>query len=198
MVMAEHHPDYDFIMNPAQAPKKSIIPAGNSMKQRLIIVAAGAVLLLIAAIVVIALISSAGKAGQADLVKAAQQQAEIIRVSKLGLDRARGSSAKNLATTTNLSMQSDQTALLAALKTQGVKVSNEELAAGKDTKTDTALITAEQSNRFDEAFTEAIQAQLVAYQKTLKTAYDSASSTKLKDALALQFEHAGLLATAKQ
>lgn len=201
MLMAEHHPDYDFIMNPggsAKPVKNPLVPSGNSMKMRIIVVAVGAVLLLIAAIVVISLLGSAGKAAKADLITAAQQQTELIRVSKFGADRARGASAKNLAMTTSLTMQSGQAKLVAAMKKQGVKVSPEELAAGKNTRTDAALTAAEQSNRFDEAFTEQIQKQLVAYQSALKAAHDKASNQQLKQVLAEQFDNADLLVTAKQ
>lgn len=200
MVMAEHHPDYDFIMNPggannaAKAPK---LPSGNSIKQRIIIVAIGVVLLLVAAIVVISLLGSAGKAAKADLIIAAQRQAELIRVSKFGADRARGASAKNLATTTSLTMQSGQAKLVAAMKKQGIKVSPEELAAGKNSKTDATLTAAEQSNRFDEAFTEQIQKQLTAYQSALKAAYDKASNQQLKQTLKEQYDNATLLTKAK-
>lgn len=191
-------PDYDFIMNSGQKPaSKPKLPAGNSQKSRILIVAAGAVLLLIVAIVVIALISSAGKAGQADLVKAAQQQAEIVRISELGTERAKGAAAKNLATTAGLSMQSDQAALQKALSKQGIKVNEKQLAAGKNQQTDTVLTTAEQSNKFDEVFTKTLQEELRAYQQTLKSAYDSASSESLKQTLTTLFEHAELLATAK-
>lgn len=198
--MAEHPSDYDFIMNPGsnQPAKRPLLPTGNSTKQRLLIVAGGAVILLLIVIIVFALFASAGNAGKANLMKAAQQQAEIIRISKLGIDKARDTSAKNLATTANLSMQSDQTILLAALKNQGIKLSPAELAGGKDSKTDATLTSAEQSNRFDETFTQTMQTMLAEYQKVLKTAFDGTDNAKLQQTLSAQFEHAGLLATAKQ
>lgn len=192
--------EYDFIMNPGsnKPGKRPLLPAGNSMKQRIMVVAGGAIILLIIVFVVIALFSSAGNAGKAELTKAAQQQAEIIRISKLGIDKAHASPAKNLATTTNVSMQSDQVILLAALKKQGIKLSPAELAGGKNAKTDATLTAAEQANRFDESFIQTTQTLLAEYQKALKTAFDSSSDAALKEVLSTQFENAGLLATAKQ
>ena len=193
----QHNP-YQFIVDTDHTKKKPLVAVGNSKQSRIFIVLGGLLVLLIIGFVVAALISSAANAGKADLIKVAQQQAELVRVSKIGVDRAKDSSARNLATTVSLSLQSDQTALVASLKSSGIKVSAKELALGKDPKTDTALTAAEQSNKFDEVFIQTIQAQLVDYQKSLKTAYDKTDSKKLKQTLSDQFNTAGLLATAKQ
>lgn len=189
---------YQFIVDTDHTKKKVRLPAGNSKQSRIFIVVGGLFVLLIIGIVIASLISNAANAGKADLLKVAQKQAELVRVSKLGMDRAKGSSAQNLATTVNLSLQSDQATLLSSLRSAGVKVSAKELSLGKNPKTDIALTTAEQSNKFDEVFIETIQTQLVDYQRSLKTAYDKASSKKLKQTLSAQFDTAGLLATAKQ
>lgn len=190
--------DYDFIMNAGQKPKKKIVlPSGNSKQSRILIVVGGVSVLLIAVVFVMSLISSAGNATKAELLKAVQQQAEIVRISTLGIERAKGSTAKNLATTTNLSIMSDQAILTSSLAGQGVKVNPKELAAGKNQKTDAALTAAEQSNKFDEVFVQTLQTELAAYQQTLKSAYDKTSNEKLKSTLSQQFEHAGLLATVK-
>lgn len=194
----EHQNPYQFIVDTDHTKKKVRLPAGNSKQSRIFIVLGGVLLLLIIGIVVASLISSAANAGKVDLLKVAQKQAELVRISELGMTRAKNSSAKNLATTVNLSMQSDQSTLIASMKAAGVKVSAKELALGKNPKTDTALTAAEQANKFDEVFTETIQLQLLDYQKSLKTAYDKASSKKLKQTLSDQFDTAGLLATAKQ
>ena len=199
--MADHHPDYEFIMNPGgPAPKKPLVPmaSGNSMKQRIIIVVGGAVALLLVAVIAISIISSAGNAGKEELLKVAQQQNEIIRVSKIGVERARGATAKNLATTTAFSLQSDQTALFKAAKSSGTTIDPKLIGLSKNARTDTALTSADQSNRFDEAFIETIQAQLTNYQASLKSAYDNASNDVLKKSLETQYTNAGLLATAKQ
>lgn len=161
------------------------------------IVLGGVLVLIIIGFVVSALISSAANAGKADLLKAAQKQTELIRISKIGTDRASGSGARNLAQTVNLSLQSDQAALLASMKRAGIKVSTKQLVLGKNVKTDAALTSAEQSNKFDEVFTTTIQAQLVDYQKSLKVAFDSNSDKKLQQTLSAQFESADVLATAK-
>jgi hypothetical protein len=196
--MQEQHNPYQFIVDTDHTKKKPLISAGNSKQSRIFIVLGGVLALLIVGIIVASLISSAANSGKAELVKLAQIQAELVRVSDIGIKRAQGSSAKNLATSVNLALQSDQTALLASLKSTGVKVSAKELALGKNPKTDTALTNAEQANKFDEVFIQTIQADLVEYQRSLKSAHDDASSKKLRQTLSEEFTTAGLLATAKQ
>jgi adenine-specific DNA methylase len=190
--MQPHDNPYQFITDANHKPKKPMLPSGNSKQARILIVAGGVVALLIIGVIVMSLISSAGKGNQETLLKAAKEQAELIRVSKIGIDKARDPATLNLAMTTNLSLQSDQAALL-----KHVKTSSKELALGKNTKTDIALTTAEQSNRFDEVFTQTIQAELTTYQKTLKSAYDGSSGKTLKATLAEQYTHASILTTKK-
>lgn len=198
MLMQPQSNEYDFIMNTDHKPKKKVVlPSGNSKQSRILIVVGGVSLLLIGIVVIMSFISSAGNAGKTELLKAAQQQAEIVRISEIGIDRAKGSTAKNLATTTSFSMQSDQATLTASLSGQGVKVNAKELAASKNQKTDAILTAAEQSNKFDEVFITTLHTELASYQQTLKSAYDKTSSKKLKATLTEQFEHAELLATVK-
>lgn len=190
VLMSNTHPepDYDFIMAANHKPKKPILPRGNSKQSRIVIVVVGAVVLVAILAIVAALINRASSAGHDTLVLAAQEQTELIRISTIGVDKARDPGTKNLAVTAQLSLKSDQTALLSH-----VKVSPKELAFGKNTKTDIALTTAEQSNKFDEAFTAELKKELATYQKTLKTAYDEASSKKLKTTLSDNYTHANTL-----
>lgn len=185
-------PDYDFIMSANHKPKKPLLPRSNSKQTRIFIFLGGIVLLLVIFTVVMTMISSAGNGEKDTLLKAAQQQAELIRVSKIGIDKARDPDTRNLAMTTNLSLQSDQVSLLAHLSTN-----SKQLSLGKNTKTDVALTTAEQSNRFDEVFTSTLQTELTAYQKTLKSAYDGSSNKKTKATLAEEYTHAGVLLSKK-
>ena len=188
MVMQPQENPYQFITDASNKPKGSLLPGGNSKQGRIIVAVVGLVILLIVGFVVMSLISSSGNSGKEDLLKAAQQQTELIRVSKLGIDKARDSSARNLAINTNLSLQSDQATLLSLSK-----VSPKQLGLTRSTKTDIALTTAEQSNKFDEVFTQTIQTSLAQYQATLKSAYDHSSGKKLKTALNDMYAHAGLL-----
>src|ERR1700741_2921203 len=192
LVLMQAQPDYNFIMDANHKPKKPLLPGGNSKQGRIMIVVGGVVLLLVIGSVVMMLLASAGKSEKQNLTKAAQQQAEIIRISKIGIDKARGSTARNLAMTTNLSMQSDQIVLLK----QG-NVSAKEAALGKNTKTDVTLTSAEQSNKFDEVFTQTLQAELKDYQMTLVNTYHGAKNKTLKATLDAQYQHAYILINGK-
>lgn len=195
--MSEHNP-YQFIVD-ASHPKKS--PVGNfgaSKQSRIFVVLGGVLALIILVIIVASFLSSASKSGQEEIIKATQKQTELIRISEIGLKLAKGSSAKNLATSVNVSLQSDQATLLTTLESNGIKVSSKQLALGLNQKTDTLLTSAEQSNKFDDVFIQTVQAQLADYQKTLKSAYDKSDSKKVKTALNAQYKTADLLATARQ
>lgn len=189
---------YQFITDSTHKPKKSLIPNPESQKARIMIVLAGVGILIVLALIVSTLISSASNSGKTELIKAAQQQTELVRISKIGIDRAKDTAAKNLATTTNVSLQSDQLTLAADLKSSGIKLDPKVLALGKDQKTDVLLTNAEQANNFDEVFIKTLQTKLVAYQKQLKIAHDKTDSKKLKATLSLQFTNAGLLAETKK
>lgn len=195
--MSEQNP-YQFIVDESHQKKSPLPSFGSSKQSRLFIVLGGVLVLIILGIIIASILSSASNAGQNEIIKAAQKQTELVRVSEIGLKLAKGSSAKNLATSINLSLQSDQAALLSTLSANGLKVSTKELALGKNQKTDTLLTSAEQSNKFDEIFIQTIQAQLVDYQKTLKSAYDKTDSKKIRTTLETQYKTAGLLATARQ
>jgi hypothetical protein len=187
---------YDFIMN-EQPPKKSLF-SGNSMKQRIMIVVGGGLVLLIIFMVIFSVLAGNKKTNIQELVAIAQQQSELIRISGIGVQKARSTTAKNLAITTQLSITSEQQALVATLKNQGRKLSSKDLALGKNSKTDTLLTQGEQNNRFDEVFIDEIQKELLAYQKSVKSAYQSATNTKVKQALQIQFKNASILANVKE
>lgn len=196
--MANEHNPYQFIVDGNHRPKKSPLSLNSGSKQtRIMIFAGGLVVLLVLMMIVWTILSSGNSGPKEELIRAGQQQTELIRISKIGADRAKGSQAKNLATTVSLTATSDQATLISTLKSSKIKVSTKEFALGKNTKTDAELTSAEQANRFDEAFVETIQKQLTAYQKTLKSAYDKTNNKALKEALAAQYESAGLLAAAE-
>lgn len=184
---------YDFIFAPKQSAKKSLLPTGGSKKVRILIVGVVAFILLLAIFSVVGFIDNAGKGDTASLISAAKQQQELIRISKVGVDKARTQDAKNIAITTLLALESEQDDMKTAIEAAGLKP-NSVLKGGNNTKTDQALTTAEQNNRFDEEFLKIMTESLVSYQKAVKDAYDGATSKKLKTALTAQFNSANTLA----
>lgn len=166
------------------------------MKTRLAFVGMGVGVLLVI-VIAFSLLLNRGPSNKDQLLRLAQQQQELIRVSEIGVKKARNRQAQDLAITAQLSLTSEQGPLQAALKSQGVKVSSKQLNAGKDAKTDERLTQAEQTNRFDEEFLEYLQAGLLDYQKNLKAAYDAAQSRSFKETLAAQYDKAATLAGVK-
>lgn len=182
---------YDFIVNPHKPHRRSLF-SGGSKKQRIIIAAAGLAGLLILVSIIMTVLNSAGKANTNDLVLAAQQQQELIRISDIGIKKSRTSSVKNKATTTKLTLESDQPALQAIVK-KAKRVDSKVLKLGQDASTDQTLTAAEQANRFDEVFTATLQKELSEYQQTLKRVHDSSENTRNKQMLAAQYRNVGLL-----
>jgi len=191
--MGTGQPNYDFIFNQSKPGKKPLIPGGSTKKGRIIIVAAGAVILLMVIMIIVGLVNSAGKADTASLVSAAKQQQELIRVANVGIDKAKTQDAKNIAITTLLALESEQDDMQTAITAAGLKP-KDVLAGSQNAETDEALKTAEQNNRFDEEFLSIMTTSLTNYQRSVKAAYDGATSKKLKTALTTQYKSANILA----
>ncbi len=139
------------------------------------------------------MISNSGKGDTQALITAAKQQQELIRVAEIGINKAKTQDAKNIAITTKLALSSQQAEMQAAIKTAGLNP-KKVLTSSISTETDQALTAAEQNNRFDEEFLKVMSESLIAYQKSVKAAYDGATSKKLKAALTSQFNSANALA----
>lgn len=187
------HDPYNFILNPQKAPKKSLLPKGNPLLQRVIMICGGLLILVIAVSVVVSLLGRSSGSSKADWSKLMQEQTEIVRVSGLGGDGAQSTDTKNLAATTELSVQSDQQALMEYAKKVGVDTSAKHLALGKDGNTDDLLSQAKAANRFDATFSEKLRTMLADYQQDLKKLYDESKSQQLKFILSQSFASAGLL-----
>ncbi len=182
MVMAQEKNPYDFIMNPGQKPKLKL-PAflsGNNKKQRIIIVAAGSVFLIIIMMMLFSFIFRNNNGPQT--LKLVQQHTELLRISDLGKRDARGSDAKNLASTIKLTLQSTEDQIVAIAK-KDQKIGAKEISGGKNTKTEQTLTEAKQNNRFDEVFTETIYVQIRTYLTQIKVVYDASSSNNDKKTL---------------
>ncbi|HUP26673.1 MAG TPA: hypothetical protein VM124_03460 [Candidatus Limnocylindrales bacterium] len=191
-VTPSHNP-YDFITQPSAPVRRSWLPGGNSKKKRILIIAIGAFILLLMVVGVVGLLGSGDDGLKADYVSLAQQQAELIRVSDIGISKARGTEAKNLAVTTKYSILSEQTAILSQAKKARAQTDPKIIAAGKDNKTDTQLTTASQTNQFDEVFIKIMKANLKKYQQTLKKVHDETTDKKTRDVLSQDYANAALL-----
>lgn len=187
-----HDNPYDFLNDPVKQ-KRSVIPSGNSKKQRIIIAGAGVAILLIVGIVLFSLLTSSGGGPKDDLLSLEQQQVELIRVADIALQKANQPDAKNFASTAKYTIISQQGQIQAIAKKSGVKASPKELQAGKNTKTDSALTAAEQSNEFDQTFTVMYKTQLLSYRRALEKVRAEVSSKKTRDTLKTYDEQIAVL-----
>lgn len=187
---------YDFIMNPGQPEqKKSLkLPGGSSTKGRVLFVVGLVVILGLVASLLGAVLSSQKNAGLNALVTAATKQHEMIRIAEIGIEKARGQEAKDIAVTTKLSLQSQQSDMLAAVQKAGKELGPRELAAGKNQQVDDFLTTADQNNVFDDAFLQTINEGLKDYQIAVEAAYKQVSGEELRSALRTQYDSANTLA----
>lgn len=191
---------YDFITDSSPGGLKKVknpLPfgggGGKNAKMKLVLIAGGALALVLLGALVFSFLANRGPDNKQQLLKVAQQQNELIRISDLAIKEARGTQARNLAMTTKLSLRSDQSSLTSALKAQKVKVGSKELKAGQNKETDAKMTEAMQNNRFDEVYLEFIQEALVNYQKDLNTAYKTTESAKLKETIKIQYQNASII-----
>lgn len=184
---------YDFITDPQKAPKKKLLSSGSSKGQRIAIFAIGIILLFILLMLFFSFLTGSSKPNTDQLTKVMQQQVEIARVSQLGIQTASSDSAKSTAAKTQIVIDSQYTALSAAVKQRKIKISTKQLGAGKNSKTDQTLKTAQSNGRYDDAFVQQTRTSLEEYQKTLKTAYAGSKSKGIKDLLNQDYSDVGVL-----
>ncbi len=184
---------YSFLFEESKKSKKSLIPSGNSIKQRILIVLVGVLVLLTVVMLVLSVLNRSSATAKADLERAARQQAEIIRIATIGASKAKDAKTKNLALTTSLSLSSAQAGLLKAVQQNGGKLTTKQLAGAKNATTDALLTNAEKSNTFDSVFSQELKTELTTYKDSLKKAYDSSNSEKIKNTLSAYYDQANVL-----
>lgn len=171
-------------MNPKSKPGKVSQLDGLSKRKRLMLAAAaGAGLLLVFGIIFSLLLGGGGESTAQQTLKLAQQHKETLRIAEIGIKKSRSSEVRNLATTVKLTLQSTENQIVAIAQKDQEKVTNSQLSAGKNTKTDEALVNAEQNNRFDEKFKQTIYSHIEVYLQQLKIVYNASDSKSDKQVL---------------
>ncbi len=187
--------NYDFFLNPAQAPKPGKLPNVPGVRspflKRLILIVGGGLLL----IVVVWIFASVVLGGKSDtgLLSVAQAQTELIRVATEGTQDATVQTTKNLAITTQLALDTDQGQLLAYASKHGTKISPKQLGLTKNASTDQQLSNAQAASNFDAVFAQVMQTNLQAYAGILKQAFNASASTTQKQLLSTEYARANLL-----
>lgn len=96
---------------------------------------------------------------------------EIARVSLLSQQQSTNANTKDLATTVEISLSSQEKQLQTYLLEQKVKVDTKKLAARLNKDTDKQLATALQNNSYDQTYFSYLKTNLTSYQDALNTAY---------------------------
>lgn len=189
-----HPANYDFIMNPAPQPKKSL--GGNSMVARILVVVGLVFVLLIALVLVMQLLGKGGASfDKKAMLSVAQDQTEIVRLGDRGNEDAISQSTKNFAATATLGMKTERTELLTYLAEHGYKPKDKDLLLKQSAQTDSQLDQAKSSSTFDTVYTGIMKQQLESYKQDLSTAYNSAKSESAKAALKARYAVADMLLT---
>jgi hypothetical protein len=173
--------------------KRSLLPGGNSKKQRVIIVVGGLLVLLVVGFILYSMLTSSASSPKEDLLSLEQQQAELIRVADIGMQKAHQSDTKNFAVTAKYTIISQQGQVAAIAKKAHFKASTKQLQAGKNTKTDSTLTTADQNNQFDQTFTVVYKTQLLNYRRTLEKVRSEMTGTKTRATLKTYDEQIAVL-----
>lgn len=159
---------YEFILNPQQPPKKSL---GGKFGNRFIItisliVGGTFILMIIVALLLNAL--APAKISKEDLIGLAQTQTEIHRISSQASSDATQQVTKNLATTIEYTMVTQQKQTIDVLAKNNVELGKKELSLKQNATTDQRFATAKSTSTFDQTFTDIIQDELTNYADTLK------------------------------
>ncbi len=162
------HNPYEFITNSTNSPKKSLFSGGS--KQGKIFLILGVLTLIVIALAFVASLAG-GSVSKDDYAKLLQQQAEIIRISDLGLTGAKNKDAKNFVITTKETIQSQQVELTPLATAAGIKVNTKLLAQGINATSDKQLTDAQQLNKYDEVIVTILSDSLRQYQQTLEKIY---------------------------
>jgi hypothetical protein len=176
------NPDFNFIFNGDQKPRRHFnLPGASSpIKLALIIIGGGAVIGIL--IIILSGILSP-KVNTKEILDVAAQAQEISRVSAAVSDKSRDLNTANLASTTSTTLNSQEAELISYLKRNKKKANPKNLAIYLSKQTDSEAETANQNNRLSEYYYSYLKKNLVQYEASIKTAYDTASGANLRSTL---------------
>ncbi|MCA9327782.1 hypothetical protein KDA14_04610 [Candidatus Saccharibacteria bacterium] len=176
---------YDFIVNPAPVPKKSLLTSSNGPMKLLVLIGfvAGAIILVA---VVFTLIFSKSSTTPT-LTTIVQEQQELIRIATQGEAKASDEATKAYAYNVDLSISTNQQQLLSYLSKHGTTVKEKELALKKDPATDKLLTNAQATSTYDSTLKKVLATQLQTYLTDIQTAFKETSNADLKTILNKSF-----------
>lgn len=161
------------------------------MKEKLILIF-GAFFVIIIALFAWSTMFGGGTNTTQELVSIAQEQNELIRISKIAAEKGRLPATQNLANTTIASVSSSQQQVIGAIGKKA-KINEKVLGAKQDPQSDKQLNEAALNNQFDATFTKLYQTKITAYQQNLKATFDTTSNKQVKEILQNAYKSANTL-----
>lgn len=184
--------DYSFITNPSAPPPKQGFSLGDSLPKKLLIIGGGLLILIIVFMVLRGLFG--GSSNMDQFLEIAQDQQQIIVVSKTANEQPSLSTAnKNSAITTLSSTTTDQRATLEYMAKNGKKVKPKDLAKTVNPNLTAQLTASVAAGTFDATYKDVMSTQLAAYSKHLKAVYDQADGKNGRELLEENYKNAQLL-----
>jgi hypothetical protein len=175
---ASPNPQYDFIMNSGQQPKKGWLP--NLGLPRPVQYGLAAVLVLIVLIISWALLFGGKSGSTQEIISLMARAQEISRVSTLAGQQTQDSNTKALAATVNSALGSQETQLKNYLSIAGQKIDSKLLAADQNSAIDTQLQSAVQNNNLESTYINYLSDNLTAYKSSITSEFTKTSSSQLK------------------
>ncbi len=188
--------NFDFMMKEPPKPPGRFSSLFSWMPKPAKIVLAAVSILFV--LVIFYAIFLGGNATNTDQLTSVMARArEIGRVRVLVQQQAKDVSTKDLATTAEAVLSSQEQELKSYLSDRKVKVSSKKLAARLDKTTDSSFEKALQNNNYDQTYFSYLKTNLVTYQGELDTTLKG-SSESLQSILSGQYQSIKTLLTAPQ
>lgn len=188
---------YDFIVNYNHRPANDWL-LHAPLKTRIMVVGGGLLALILIAWIFIALLSATTGGSVQSFTALAQEQAELARISNDPSRNAQSEPALNFASTTRLSLLSDELSFVGYLTSLNAAPSSDSLAKDRNPQTDATLQSAQNSGTYDQMYTAVAQQQLTTYIANLKHAYSATSNLSERQLISDAYSHAQLLLALSQ
>lgn len=162
-------PDYSFITNPAQPPKKKFALPGGSLLGKVILI--GGALVLVMIVVTIVKSVTAKPSTSAYFIAVAQDQQALVHVATAtGLQASKSTATNNSAVTIKASLTSALTNLTTYLKDSGTQFTAVQISGKVSKNTDTQLTNAAAAGTFDSTYQSVMTDLLQTYSKDINIA----------------------------
>lgn len=186
-------PDYGFIVNPAQAPKKKLaLFGGGSLLPKVLLIGAALLLIMIVGLTIKSVTNKPSSASY--FIVVAQDQQAIIHVAAATVAQQNVSTTTlNSAVTINATMTSALNNLSGYMKQSGITITPAQLNAKVSKVTDAQLSDAASAGTYESTYATIMNSMLQTYSKDLTTAYNHTTGPKGRTLLSTQYKDAQLL-----